>query len=67
MAFPFISQDLGLFLHISQSFIKKKKSTYKDWEETNDLLFEGVLLLMSASKCKQELRGAGNGKGGGKG
>lgn len=28
-----------------------------------DLLFEGVLLLMSASKWKQKLRGAGNGKG----
>lgn len=32
-----------------------------------DLLFEAVLLLMSASKWKPEIRGAGNGKGGGKG
>lgn len=31
-----------------------------------DLLFEAVLLLMSASKWKPEIREAGNGKGGGK-
>lgn len=31
-----------------------------------DLLLEGVLLLMSASKWKQQLRGTGNTKGGGK-
>lgn len=31
-----------------------------------DLLWEGVLLLMSASKWKRQLRGTGNGKGGGK-
>lgn len=51
----------------TQSFIgkKKKKSTYKGWEEVKDLLCEAVLLLMSASKWKPEIRGAGNGKGGG--
>jgi hypothetical protein len=31
------------------------------------LLFEAVLLLMSASKWKPEIRGAGNGKGESKG
>ena len=42
-------------------------STYKVWEEIKDLLFEAVLLLMSASKWKSEVSGVGNGKRGGKG
>lgn len=34
------------------------KSTYKVWEEEiKGLLFEAVLLLMSASKEKSEMRG----------
>lgn len=34
------------------------KSTYKVWEEEiKGLLFEAVLLLMSASKQKSEMRG----------
>lgn len=67
MAFPIHMLRTGFVSPHTQGFTGKKKSTYKDWEEAKDLLFEAVLLLMSASKWRPEIRGAGNGKGGGKG
>lgn len=52
---------------MNEGFIYFFKSTYTVWEEIKDLLFEAVLLLMSASKWKSEIRGVGNRKRGAKG